>query len=69
MIVVTVFLSNMNQMKSNLARNQKENCHYDHIPLKLKGNRNLVHLCIIGGISSGCHLLVTKGFYFEIYSI
>ena len=38
MIVVTVFLLIMNQIKFHLVHNQKENCHYDHIPLNLEGS-------------------------------
>ena len=33
MIVVTVFLSILNQMEFHLVENRKENCHHDHIPL------------------------------------
>ena len=32
MIVVTVFLSILNQMDFHLVQNRKENCHHDHIP-------------------------------------
>ena len=42
MIVVTVFLSNLNQMDFHLVQNRKENYHHDHIPFNLKGNRILV---------------------------
>ena len=42
MIVVTVFLSILNQMEFHLVQNHKENCHHDHIPLNVKGNRNIV---------------------------
>ena len=41
MIVVTVFILTMNQMKFRLDRNQKENWHYDNIPFNLKGIRNI----------------------------
>ena len=54
-IVVTVFLlilnqmkfhlvsvSDLNQMEFNLVQNRKENCHHEHIPFNLKGNRNVV---------------------------
>ena len=41
-IVVTVFLSIMNQMDFHLVQNRKENCHHDHIPFNVKGNRNIV---------------------------
>ena len=37
MIVVTDFLSILNQMEIYLAQNQKENCHHDHISFRLKG--------------------------------
>ena len=42
MIMVTVFLSNFNQMEFHLVQNRKENCHHDHIPSNLKGNGNIV---------------------------
>ena len=42
MIVVTVFLSILNQMEFNLVQNRKENCHHDHIPFNVKGNGILV---------------------------
>ena len=42
MIMVTVFLSISNQMKFHLVKNWKQNCHHDHIPFNLKGNRNIV---------------------------
>ena len=41
MIVLTVFLLILNQMKINLDQNRKENCHHDQIPFNLKGNNNL----------------------------
>ena len=36
MVVVTVFL--LNQMDIHLVQNQKENCHYNYVPFRLKGN-------------------------------
>ena len=43
MIVVTGFLSILNQMDFHLVQNRKENCHHDQIPLNLKeGNGNIV---------------------------
>ena len=42
MVVVTVFLSILTQMEFHLVQNRKENCHHDHIPFNLKGNRNIV---------------------------
>ena len=42
MIVVTVFLSILNQMEIQLVQNRKENCHHDHIPFNLKGKEMLV---------------------------
>ena len=42
MIVVTVFLSILNQMNFHLLQNRKENCHHDHIPFNVKGNGNIV---------------------------
>ena len=41
-IMVTVFLSILNQMEFHLVENQKENCHHDHIPFNGKGNVNIV---------------------------
>ena len=41
-IVVTVFLSILNQIEFHLACNRKENCHHDHIPFNMKGNEILV---------------------------
>ena len=40
MIVMTVFLSILNQMEFHLVRNLKENCHHDHIPFNEKENGN-----------------------------
>ena len=40
--MVTVFLSNLNQLELHLAQNRKENCHHDHIPFNVKGNENVV---------------------------
>ena len=42
MIMVTVFLSILNQMNFHLVQNRKENCHHDHISFNLKGNGNIV---------------------------
>ena len=42
MVVLTVFLSILNQLEFQLAQNRKENCHHDHIPFSLKGNGMLV---------------------------
>ena len=42
MIVVTVFLSILNQMEIHLLQNRKENCHHDHIQFNVKGNGNTV---------------------------
>ena len=42
MILVTVFLSILNQMEFYLVKNRKENCHHDHIPFNVKGNGNIV---------------------------
>ena len=40
--MVTVFLSNLNEMDFHLVQNRKENCHHDHIPFNVKGNGNIV---------------------------
>ena len=44
MIVVTVFLSILNQMEIHLVQNRKEICYHDHIPFNVKGNGNIVFL-------------------------
>ena len=57
MIVVSVFLSILNQMEFLSVQNRNENCHCDHIPFDLKGNGNIVFW--------GCvtqHLLMTHAF-------
>ena len=41
MIVVTGFLSILNQIDLHLVQNQKNNCHHDHIPFNVKGNGTL----------------------------
>ena len=35
MIVVTVFLSILNQMEFHLVQNRKDNCQHDHIPFNV----------------------------------
>ena len=42
MIMVTVFLSILNQMEFYLVQNRKENYHQYHIPFYMKGNGILV---------------------------
>ena len=42
MIVVTVFLTILNQMEIHLIQNREENCHHDDIPFNVKGNGNIV---------------------------
>ena len=42
MIVVTVFLTILNQMEFHLVTNRKENYHHDHIPFNAKGNGYVV---------------------------
>ena len=42
MIVVTVFLSILNQMEFHLVQKRKENCHRDHIPFNVIGKGNIV---------------------------
>ena len=37
MIVVTVFLSILNQMEFHLVQNRMENCHHDHTPFNVEG--------------------------------
>ena len=63
MIVVTVFLPIMNQMEFHLVQNRKENCHHNHIPFNVKGNRNIVlsmYTCIVRmGLASNNILTVT----------
>ena len=41
-IVVTDFLSILNQMEIHLVQNRMENCRHDHIPFDVKGNGNVV---------------------------
>ena len=41
MIVMTVFLSILNQGEFNLVQNRKKNCHDNHIPFNLKGNASV----------------------------
>ena len=41
MIVVTVFLSILNQLEFHLVQNWKKNCYHDHISFNLKENWNL----------------------------
>ena len=36
MIIVTVFLSILNQIEFHLVQNRKENCHHDNIPFNSK---------------------------------
>ena len=40
MILVTVFLSILNQIEFHLVQSRKEKCQYDHISYKSKGNGN-----------------------------
>ena len=54
MIVVTVFLSILNQIDFPLAKNRKENCHHDHIPFNVKGKGNIVFSGLPRGIWSMC---------------
>ena len=42
----TVFLSILNQMDFHLVQNREENCHYDHIPLNVKENANIVFFSV-----------------------
>ena len=42
MIVVTAFLSILNQREFHLVQNRKENCHHDHIPFNVKGIGSIV---------------------------
>ena len=42
MIVVTVFLSILNQLDFHLVQNIKENCHHDYILFNMKGNGNII---------------------------
>ena len=41
MIVVTIFLSNYNQMEFYLVQNRKKNCRHDHNSFNLEGIGNL----------------------------
>ena len=49
-IVVTVFLSILNQIDIHLVQNRKEICHHDHIPFNVKGNGKIflsACLCVV----------------------
>ena len=48
MVMVTVFLSILNQMEIHLVQNRKEHCHHDHIPFNVKGNGNTVFSVHVG---------------------
>ena len=45
MIVVTVFLSILNQIEFHLVQNRKENSPHDHIPLKVKAKSLRKQFC------------------------
>ena len=49
-MVVTVFLSILNQMGLHLVQNRKENCHHDHIPFNLKGFGYIVFSVYLTGM-------------------
>ena len=51
MIMVIVFLSILNQIEFHFVQNRKENCHHDHIPFNLKGNRIQVFLVNVINLS------------------
>ena len=52
MIVLIVFhFDYENQKGFYLPHNQTENSHYDHIPVKLKGTRNLFPRALQGGLN------------------
>ena len=38
LVMLTVFLSILNQMEFQLVQNRKENCQHDHVPFNFKGN-------------------------------
>ena len=40
-VVVTAFISILNQMEFNFIQNQKENCHHDHIPFNYQGEHQV----------------------------
>ena len=46
MIVVTVFLSILNQMEIYLVQSRKGNCHHNHIPFNVKGNENIIFFSV-----------------------
>ena len=58
MIVVTVFLSVLNQMEIHLVQNQKENYHHDHTPFNVKGKYSFLsahNWPMIITASAGCY--------------
>ena len=57
MIVVTVFLSILNQIEFHLVQNRKENCYHDHIPFNMKGNGNIVYSVHKMALQNGDKLL------------
>ena len=50
MIIVTVFLSMMNQMEFHLVQNWKENCHHDHIPFNVEGKNIRIYTIVLRGL-------------------
>merc|ERR1719154_411927 len=46
--LITVFLLIVNQMDIHLVQNRRENCHHDHIPFNVKGNRiRVFSVCVV----------------------
>ena len=46
-IIVALFFLIMNQTEFRWVHNQKENCHYNHIPFNLRGIRERFSVCTL----------------------
>jgi len=65
LIVVSVFLSILNQIEFHLVQNRKENCHHDHIPFNLKENRIRV-FSVYEIFISHIHICYSRKYFFFI---
>ena len=68
MIVMTVFLSILNQMEFPLVQSRKENCHDDHIPFNVKGNANIVFSVYDVHELFGCTVELLMSMFFRLHS-
>ena len=53
----------LNQMEVYLVKNRKENCHHHHIPLHVKGNRNIVPSAYKKPMPTFCRKLQVASLY------